>query len=112
MVNASLNWSSLSGCLLVLFWLPATISGVYQLWFILTRRSDVSPPILLQSAWRIILILGRGFAIPGAGLILFFQGWRLDPILQLGTSLLVFGVLVEITPGFYYDYKLWRKREK
>ena len=110
MVNASLNWSSICGLLLVLFWLPATVSGVYQLWFVLTRRSDTTPNVLLQSALRVILIFGRGFSMPAAGVGLFFQGWRLDPILQLIVFLLIIGIIAEMTPSFVDDYRKWRHR--
>ena len=47
--------------------------------------------------------------IPLAGGILFFQGWRLDPILQLTQVILVFGIAGEMVPPFINDFLSWRK---
>lgn len=41
---------------------------------------------------------------------MFFQGWRLDPILQFGMSLLVLGIAVEMIPSFINDCQGWRSR--
>ena len=41
---------------------------------------------------------------------MFFQGWRLDPILQFGMSLLVLGIAVEMIPSFINDYQGWKSR--
>ena len=110
MVSASLNWVSIFGILLVLLSIPAAISGVFQIWFILNRRADTSPRILIKTFFKIFQTFGRAFAIPLAGIILFFQGWRLDPVLQLAVTLLAIGIAVEIVPTFIDDYQGWRKR--
>ena len=65
MVNASLNFASLCGIFLGLLGLL----------------------LLIRSGNRINLFIGIINII--CGLILFFQGWRLDPILQFSQSLLV-----------------------
>ena len=110
MVNASLNWASLVGILLVLLWLPASVSGIFQIWFTLNRRADTSPRILIKTFFKIFQTIGRAFVIPSAGVIFFLQGWRLDPILQLACVLLGIGIAVEIVPTFIDDYYGWRKR--
>ena len=110
MVNASLNWASIAGLFLILTWIPAITSGVFRIWFTLNRRADTSPRVILKSLFIIFLTAGRAFCIPLAGGILFFQGWRLDPILQVGQSLLVIGIAVEMVPSFIDDYQGWRKR--
>ena len=48
-----------------------------------------------KSQSLLILIIGRYvFGLLCSG-ILFFQGWRLDPILQFGVFLLVLGLVAE-----------------
>jgi hypothetical protein len=110
MVNASLNWTSIVGILLVLLWIPAVTSGIFRIWFVLNRRADTSPRVLIKTFLIIIQTLGRAFFIPLAGVIFFFQGWRLDPILQLACALLAAGIAVEMVPSFIDDYQGWRKR--
>jgi len=105
-----LNWASIAGLFLILIWIPAIASGVFRIFFTLNRRADTSPRVILKSFYIIFLTAGRAFCIPLAGGILFFQGWRLDPILQLGQSLLVIGIAVEMVPSFIDDYQGWRKR--
>ena len=110
MVNASLNWASIVGLFLILIWIPAIASGIFRIWFTLSRRVDTSPRVILKTLFIIFLTTGRSFCIPLAGGILFFQGWRLDPILQFGQSLLVIGIAVEMVPSFIDDYQSWRSR--
>ena len=110
MVNASLNWASIAGLFLILIWIPAIASGVFRIWFTLGRRADTSPRVIFKTLFIIFLTTGRAFCIPLAGGIFFFQGWRLDPILQFGLSLLVIGIVVEMVPSFIDDYQSWRSR--
>ena len=46
------NWTSFVGLLLLLIWLPAAISGGFQVWFILQRRADTSPAVLVKAGLR------------------------------------------------------------
>ena len=110
MVNASLNWASIAGIFLIIIWIPAIASGLFQIWFTLNRRADTSPRVILKTFFIILLTTGRAFCIPLSGGILFFQGWRLDPILQFGMLLLVVGIAVEMIPSFINDYQGWRSR--
>ncbi len=66
MVNASLNWASIVGVALV-------IAGFIP--FFKKSISTQYDPFLVPVFWL-------------CGSILFFQGWRLDPILQFGQFLL------------------------
>ena len=61
----------------------------------------------------LVLIIGRYvFGLLCAG-ILFFQGWRLDPILQFGQTLLVFGLIAESLYGMSRDdFSLHSDRER
>ena len=68
MVNASLNWASIIGIVLALVGL-----------ILVFKRDRISRPI--------DQLIGVCSIFCGA--ILFFQGWRLDPILQFGQVLLI-----------------------
>ena len=92
MVNASLNWASIVGIVL------AVCGG--GLYFLRSFK-----PALARDYDVFFAAIGLL-----CGGILFFQGWRLDPILQFGQSLLVIGIAVEMVPSFIDDYQGWRKR--
>ena len=109
MVNASLNWASIAGLFLILIWIPAIAYGVFRIWTTLNKRADKTPIVILKILFEIFYIIGRAFMIPLAGGILFFQGWRLDPILQLTQVILVFGIAGEMVPPFINDFLSWRK---
>lgn len=110
MVNASLNWASIWGLLLMALWVPALVVSL--------RRFDVSmdlgqPRESLQGlrlVWLLVTLAGRCFALPLVGSIMFFQGWRLDPILQFGLTLLVWGTIVESIPSIRADHRALQKR--
>ena len=110
MVNASLNWASIVGILLVLLWIPAVTSGIFRIWFVLNRRADTSPRVLRKTFLIIFQTIGRAFFIPLAGVIFIFQGWRIDQELQFACALLAGGIAVEMVPSFIDDYQGWRKR--
>ena len=57
-----------------------------------------------------VTLAGRCIALPLVGSILFFQGWRLDPILQFGLSLLVWGTIVESIPSIRADHRALQQR--
>ena len=109
MVNASLNWASIAGLFLILIWIPAIAYGVFRIWTTLTKRADKTPIVILKILLEIFYIIGRAFMIPLAGGILFFQGWRLSPELQLTQVILVFGIAGEMIPPFINDFQSWRK---
>ena len=82
MVNASLSWASIVGIALIL-------AGFVP--FFKQSISTKYDPFLVPIFWL-------------CGLILFFQGWRLDPILQFGQFLLA-GVI------FFVGYENIKLRE-
>ena len=97
MLNVPLNWASIQGILLFIWSLPIAIIGGFQVYFILYKRADLSTIIILKSIYIILLIFYRILFYPLIGGILFFQGWRLDPILQFGTLILIIAL---ISPEF------------
>ena len=109
MVNASLNWASIAGLFLILIWIPAIAYGVFRIWTTLNKRADKTPIVILKILFEIFYIIVRAFMIPLAGGILFFQGWRLSPELQLTQVILVFGIAGEMVPPFINDFLSWRK---
>ena len=110
MVNTGLSWVSLIGLLLFLYAVPAAAMGAAQISFVLQRRADLSPVTLAKAAFIVFQSLGRLIAMPVAASILFFQGWRLDPILQSAVTLLALGVVFESASGVAFDYYKWRFR--
>tara|TARA_B100001989_G_scaffold252119_1_gene233178 strand:+ start:1258 stop:1644 length:387 start_codon:yes stop_codon:yes gene_type:complete len=109
LVNASLNWASIAGLFLILIWIPAIAYGVFRIWITLNKRADKTPIVILKILFEIFYIIVRAFMIPLAGGILFFQGWRLSPELQLTQIILVFGIAGEMVPPFINDFLSWRK---
>lgn len=111
MVNTSLNWVSLIGLLLFLYTVPAAAMGAAQISFVLQRRADAYPATFVKAAFIVFQSLGRLICMPFAALILFFHGWRLDPLLQAAVTLLALGVVFESASSIASDYyKWWRLR--
>ena len=107
MVNASLNWASITGLLLIawsLFTIPESVS---QLLFILGKRSDYELESLVTRFLIGTRAAGRLLGCFLTGSILFFQGWRLDPILQFGQCILVIGVIFESASNILRDRRNW-----
>lgn len=110
-VNASLNWASIIGILLLLVSLPGAVTAGFQVAFLLGRRKDTSSSVILATVWRFLALFARLILLPLIAGILFFQGWRLDPILQFAVFLLSAGYLSELTMSMVYEYRSWEKRK-
>ena len=94
MINVSLNWASLAGILLFFISVPSLITSYFSVFFILQRRVDTSPRVIFLAILTIWVAFCRSFIYPSIGGILFFQGWRLDPILQISFLLLVLSLIL------------------
>lgn len=112
MINASLNWASIIGILLLLAALPGAVTAGFQVAFLLGRRKDTSGGVILATVWRFLVLFARLFILPLIGGIFFFQGWRLDPILQFAVFLLSAGYLSELIMSIIYEYGSWQKRKQ
>ena len=112
LVNASLNWASIVGIVLTLAALPGAVTAGFQIAFLLGRRADTSGAVILATIWRFLVLFARLLLLPLIGGIFFFQGWRLDPILQFGFFLLAAGYLSELVMSMVYEYGSWQKRKK
>ena len=112
MLNVPLNWASLIGILLFIWSLPVAITGGFQVYFHLNKRADLSTIIILKSIYSILLLFYRILFYPLIGGILFFQGWRLDPILQFGTLILISALIYTSGKNGWYDYVKWKSRKR
>ena len=109
-VNASLNWTSIIGLILFFYGVWTAPLAIAQIFFILQRRSDTSPSVIAKTITVLMQAAGRFFLLPICGGILFFLGWRLDPILLFGQFILAFGIIFESAPSIASDYQKWRFR--
>ena len=107
---AYLNWASLTSLLLAVLWLVSVPSAAFQIWFLLTRRADTTPQVLVSTILRFVTGVGRLVGLPTIAAILFLQGWRLNPILQFAVALLSVGLVLESSSGIVADYNGWRAR--
>ena len=96
MVNASLNWASICGIVIALSSIPwAVISGL-KIARILNNGKDRTSIQTFAAIWNLLVLLSRLLLLPLIGGILFFQGWRLDPILQFSVFLFSIICVVEM----------------
>lgn len=110
MVHLSLNWASISGLLLMALWVPALVVSLRRFDLLMERDQPSASLQGLRLALFLITLAGRCIALPLVGSILFFQGWRLDPILQFGLNLLVLGTIVESIPSIRADHRALEQR--
>ena len=111
MVNASLNWASICGLMLFLLGLISAPASLANIYFLLNRRSDNTSQIIFMTIYRVCLGILRSIGCLVAGVILFLQGWRLDPILQFGQFLIVFLLILESGGSIFTDFMNWRNRD-
>ena len=111
MVNASLNWASILGILLVIWGLIAAPASLAQINYLIRHKPNRKKIDYIKVAFRLAIGVGRLFGSLLVGGIFFFQGWRLDPILQLGVFLLTFGVILESASGVLSDRKSYLLRK-
>ena len=112
MINASLNWASLCGIALIVDWFFAVPASGMQIWFLLNRRADPTPELIRTALAKGAFGLLRLVGMPIAAAILFFQGWRLDPVLQWMVCILALGWLSEITASAVTEYSAMRNQDK
>ena len=102
MVNASLNWASIVGIVLAIWGLISAPLAITQIVIFLQQNNKDSTSIL-KIIYIFLVTPLRSIGSLFVGGILFFQGWRLDPILQFGMFILTFLYLSEATFGFIRD---------
>ena len=110
MVMYVLNWASLWGLLLMALWVPALLVSLRRFDVLMDRDQPRESLQGLGLVWLLVTLAGRCIALPLVGLILFFQGWRLDPLLQFGLTMLVWGTIVESIPSIRADHRALQQR--
>ena len=111
MVSASLNIASIAGILLLLLGLLSIPVSIGNLYFFLNRRADNTSKIIIIAIFKGTLGLLRTIGCLIAGGLLFFQGWRLDPILQFGQVILVCLIILESAGTIISDFIDWLDRK-
>ena len=86
MVEAYLNWASIMGIILCF------TSTIFFIIYFLGNESIN----FINNAIILLSFIG--------GLILSFQGWRLDPILQFSLTIIILGIFLELVP-LVYDFQ-------
>ena len=114
MVNESLNWASIAGLLLFLWGLLATPAGISQvIFYLVSIKSKRNRSIVFfKLAYRVLLTLGRFLGSILVGSILFFQGWRLDQILQIGIGVMILMNFMESANSVINDFIKWYRNRK
>ena len=103
--------SSMSGVFLIIFGLPAGLVSLIHLIILIRNFADFSSSVITTIVSFVFKSLGRLIFLPLCGAILFFQGWRLDPIIQFGQGILVLGVIICVMFSLSFDlYKLRIRR--
>ena len=110
MVNASLNWASICGIILAIWGLIAAPLAIAQLIIFLQKNNGDSTSIL-KIIYILIITPIRVIGSLFVGGVLFFQGWRLDPILQFGMFVLTIMYLCESSFGLIRDLVKLLKRK-
>jgi hypothetical protein len=105
-----MNWASLWGLLLMALWVPALVVSLRRFDVLMDRGQTRESLEGLALVWLWVTLAGRCIALPLLGLILFFQGWRLDPLLHWAVTLLVWGTIVESFPSIRADYRAIQQR--
>ena len=91
-------------------WVPALLVSLRRFDVLMDRDQPRESLQGLGLVWLLVTLAGRCIALPLVGLILFFQGWRLDPLLQLGLTMLVWGTIVESIPSIRADHRALQQR--
>ena len=110
MVNASINWASVVGIVLAIWGLISAPLAITQI-VIFFKKNNKDSTSILKIIYIFLVTPLRFIGSLFVGGILFFQGWRLDPILQFGMFVFIIMYLSEAAFGFLRDLvKLMQSR--
>ena len=110
MINASLNWASILCIGLIIWSLHMSFMILWQFIFVLNKRSEINKKVFFQTVYLAYLFLFRSILIPAAGLSIFFQGWRLDPIVQILLFIIILTYMFSSFKNLFFDFQRWQKR--
>ena len=109
MVSPSLNFASLFGLALVAYTFPAALAALLSFRVPGIVENENNFFRVLSGLWGFAKAFGRSLCLPVAGLIFFFQGWRLAPVLQLVVVILCLGLFAESFSKIVSEYvKSWK----
>ena len=109
--NGIVNFASLTGIILLLFSLPAALAAAMQIRFLIGCRKERTAAIIFVTILQFIHLFARLFGLPLIAGILFFQGWKLEPIFVFAFFFLGLGYLSELVMNFKNQLDAWRLRK-
>ena len=92
LIDTSLNFASVMGILL------SSTSAIFSIVYFLENER-------INFIHNVIILLS--FI---GGLILSFQGWKLDPILQICLLLVIIPYIFTSFKNLFFDFQKWQKR--
>lgn len=109
--NGIVNFASLAGIILLLFSLPAALAAAMQIRFLIGCRKERATAIVFAIVLQFIYLFARLLGLPLIGGILFFQGWKLEPIFGFTFFLLGLAYISELVINFKSQRDAWRLRK-
>jgi hypothetical protein len=109
--NGIVNFASLAGIILLLFSLPAALAAAMQIRFLIGCRKERTTAIVFATVFQFIYLFARLLGLPFIGGILFFQGWKLEPIFGFTFFLLGLAYISELVINFKSQRDAWRLRK-
>ena len=108
--NGIVNFASLAGIILLLFSLPAALAAAMRIRFLIGCRKESTTAIVFATVLQFIYLFARLLGLPLIGGILFFQGWKLEPIFGFAFFLLGLAYISELVINFKSQRDAWRIR--
>ena len=109
MVEPSLNIASLLGLALAAYTFPAALAALFSFRVPGIVENENNFFRVLSQLWRFVKVFGRSLCLPVAGLVFFFQGWRLVPEFQFLVVILCLGLFTESLPKIVSEcVKSWQ----
>ena len=107
----TVNLASLIGIIIYLIWLPVAVAAVMQIRFLIGCRKERTTAIVFATVLQFIYLFARLLGLPLIGGILFFQGWKLEPIFGFAFFLLGLAYISELVINFKSQRDAWRLRK-
>ena len=107
----TVNFASLTGIILLMFSLPAALAAAMQIRFLIGCRKERTTAIIFATVLQFIYLFARLLGLPLIGGILFFQGWKLEPIFGFAFFLLGLAYISELAINFKSQRDAWRIRK-
>ena len=105
MVNASLSLVGFLGILILIYTMILATFDRYKIFppLLIDKNIPSSPISFVKITIRNIHLIGRRIGLPLSGMILFWQGWRLDPPFAVSLFFLLLCIFSESLPSVASD---------